>query len=111
MTVITSKSIATTTAGIMSGLLLSQGIREILTKVDGYIELCDHVTDIAEKAEKVHEASYQMHEQCEPGVWNYEVAEPLGEALGQFILNGEHYNEFDWETALKTLNDAFYSQE
>lgn len=108
MVVCRPANVATTTAGIMTGLLLVENGRNILGEVDGYIEFCCYIGEISAEIEEIHQKSFDDYG-CDPGVWNYEVAEPLGEFLAQHILAGEDYGSFDWKTKFAELNDKFYS--
>jgi hypothetical protein len=94
----------------MTGMLLVKNSRKILSAVDGYIEFCNYVGEIAVKMEELHEKKFQENNRCEPGVWNYEVAEPIGELFAEHILSGNEYGAFDWKKHFIELNEKFYAQ-
>ncbi len=104
------KDIATTAVSIMSGVLVNNDARKIMGKVDGYIEFCGWIAELSEQVEQDHLRRYQEAGHNEPGVWAYEVAEPIGTALGEYIVNGGNYGSFPWQELTKQLNDRFYKE-
>jgi hypothetical protein len=107
---IDTNDIATTAVSIMTGVLVNNDARKVMREVDGYIEFCGWIAELAEQVEQEHERRYQEAERNDPGVWAYEVAEPLGAAIGEHIVKGGDYGSFPWQELAKQLNDHFYKQ-
>lgn len=102
-----------TTAGLVNGMLANldkQETKTLMSKVEGWIEFNHFVAELGIKAEKMHVIGFLKNKRNEPGVWLYEVAEPLGEQLAKHVLNGGDYEAFEWQPALRALNNAFYKK-